>query len=42
MLAALNRYRRLRGAPERSLEEVAQHTASLELYIGTLPPPDRA
>jgi hypothetical protein len=40
MLAALNRYRRLRGAPERSLEEVALHTANLKLYIGTLPPPD--
>jgi hypothetical protein len=40
MLAALNNYRRLRGAPERSLEEVALHTASLKLYIGTLPPPD--
>jgi hypothetical protein len=40
MLAAMNNYRRLRGAPERSLEEVALHTASLKLYIGTLPPPD--
>jgi hypothetical protein len=40
MLVALNNYRRLRGAPERSLEEVALHTASLKLYIGTLPPPD--
>jgi hypothetical protein len=40
MLAALNNYRRLRGAPECSLEEVALHTASLKLYIGTLPPPD--
>jgi hypothetical protein len=26
MLTALNRYRRLRGAPERSLEEVAERT----------------
>jgi hypothetical protein len=42
MLAALNNYRRLRGAPERSLEEVALHTASLKLYIDTLPPPDRS
>jgi hypothetical protein len=25
MLAAQNRYRRLRGAPERSLEEVTKH-----------------
>jgi len=28
MLAALNRYRRLRGAPERSLEEVASRGRS--------------
>jgi hypothetical protein len=42
MLGALNNYRRLRGAPERSLEEVALHTASLKLYIGTRPPPDRS
>jgi hypothetical protein len=40
MLAALNKNRCLRGAPERSLEEVALHTASLKLYIRTLPPPD--
>jgi hypothetical protein len=26
MLGALNRYRRLRGAPERSLEEIAERT----------------
>jgi hypothetical protein len=42
MLAALNNYRRLRGAPERSLEEVALHTASLKLDIGALPPSDRS
>ncbi len=41
MLAAQNNYRRLRGAPERSLEEVALHTASLKRYIDTLLPPDR-
>jgi len=40
MLAAQNKYRRLRGAPERSLEEVTLHTASLKLYVDTLPPPD--
>ena len=38
MLVAVNNYRRLRGAPERSLEEVALHT---KLDIGTLPLPDR-
>lgn len=26
MVGALNRYRRLRGAPELSLEEIAEHT----------------
>jgi len=32
MLAALNRYRRQRGAPERSLEEATKHAwGSLEL-----------
>jgi hypothetical protein len=32
MLGALNRYRRQRGAPERSLEEVTEHGwAGLEL-----------
>jgi hypothetical protein len=32
MLAALNRYRRERGAPERSLEEATRHAwGSLEL-----------
>jgi len=32
MLTALNRYRRQRGAPERSLEEVTEHGwAGLEL-----------
>jgi hypothetical protein len=33
MLAALNRYRRERGAPERSLEEASEHAwASLERW----------
>jgi hypothetical protein len=33
MLAAQNRYRRLRGAPERSLEEVTDHAwASLKRF----------
>jgi hypothetical protein len=33
MLAALNRYRRRRGAPERSLEEVAEEAwASIRPY----------
>jgi hypothetical protein len=31
MLAAVNAHRRLRGAPERSLEELALYTTSLEL-----------
>ena len=41
MLAAVNKHRRVRGVPERSLEEVALHTQSLELYSDTLPPLDR-
>ncbi|HXP99323.1 MAG TPA: hypothetical protein VN845_04570 [Solirubrobacteraceae bacterium] len=33
MLGALNRYRRARGAPARSLEQITEHTwASLERY----------
>jgi hypothetical protein len=35
MLGAVNRYRRMRGASERSLEQVTEHTwASLERYEG--------
>jgi len=33
MLGAINRYRRLRGAPDRSLEEVTEHSwADLDQY----------
>ena len=43
MLAAQNRYRRRRGAPERPLEEVTAHAwASLELYGDALVPSDRS
>ena len=39
MLAAQNRYRRMRGAPERTLEEVTEHAwARLEREHGPLPP----
>ena len=39
MLAALNKYRRQRGAPERSPKEVAeQGSAPLSLYFEALPP----
>jgi hypothetical protein len=42
MLAAQNRYRRRRGAPERSLEEVTEHAwASLKRYDDALSPPDQ-
>jgi hypothetical protein len=41
MLAALNRYRRQRGAPERSLKEVVeQSSAPLRLYFEALLPPE--
>src|SRR5262249_12240854 len=41
MLAAQNRYRRLRGAPERTLAEVAGYAwASLELHEEELRPLD--
>jgi hypothetical protein len=41
MLAALNRYRRQRGAPERSLREVVeQGPAGLRLYFEALLPPE--
>jgi hypothetical protein len=43
MLVALNRYRRLRGAPERSLAEVTERNrASLRFRIDTVSPPDRS
>ena len=41
MLAALNKYRRQRGAPERSPKEVAeQGSAPLSLYFEALLPPE--
>ena len=41
MLAALNKYRRQRGAPERSPREVAeQGSAPLGLYFEALLPPE--
>lgn len=41
MLAAQNRYRRERGAPERSLDEVSQRAwASFNLYGELRPPTD--
>jgi hypothetical protein len=43
MLAAQNRYRRERGAPLRSLEEVSRDAwASFERYGEMLPPRDEA
>src|SRR5271167_1659828 len=38
MLAAQNRYRRLRGAPERTLEEVTEHAWALLLSRPTNEP----
>ena len=32
MLTAVNRYRRMRGAPERSLQQVADRWANLDRY----------
>ena len=41
MLSALNKYRRQRGASERSLEEVVeQSSAGLRLYFEALLPPE--
>jgi hypothetical protein len=41
MLAALNKYRRQRGAPERSLKEVVEHSpAPLRPYFEALLPPE--
>jgi hypothetical protein len=41
MLAAQNRYRRERGVPARSLDEVSQHAwANFNLYGEMLFPPD--
>jgi hypothetical protein len=40
MLAALNRYRRKRGAPERSLEQVTRHSRASRLYVDALTPPE--
>ena len=41
MLAALNKYRRQRGAPERSPKEVVeQGSAGLRLYFEALLPPE--
>jgi ATPase subunit of ABC transporter with duplicated ATPase domains len=40
MLAALNRYRRERGAPERSLEQVTRHSRMSRLYVETSAPPE--
>jgi hypothetical protein len=41
MLAALNKYRRQRGAPERSPTEVVeQSSAGLRLYFEALLPPE--
>jgi hypothetical protein len=41
MLSALNRYRRQRGAPERSLKEVVEEgSAGLRLYFEALLPPE--
>jgi hypothetical protein len=35
VLAAVNRYRRMRGAPERSLQQITEHAwASLDRYDG--------
>jgi ATPase subunit of ABC transporter with duplicated ATPase domains len=41
MLAALNRYRRKRGAPERSLEQVTRQSRASRLYVDTSTPEDR-
>jgi hypothetical protein len=41
MLAAQNRYRRERGAPERSLDEVTERAwANFKRYGDMVPPPD--
>jgi hypothetical protein len=41
MLAALNKYRRQRGAPERSLKEVVEQSpAGLRPYFEALLPPE--
>jgi hypothetical protein len=41
MLAAQNRYRRERGVPDRSLDEVSRHAwANFNLYGEMLSPPD--
>ena len=40
MLAALNRYRRKRGAPERSLEQVTRQSRASRLYVETSAPPE--
>ena len=41
MLSALNKYRRQRGASERSLKEVVEQSpAPLRLYFETLLPPE--
>ena len=41
MLAALNEYRRQRGAPERSVKEVVEQApAGLRLYFEALLPPE--